>query len=314
MTSTVDSIARDLLTAVSRARLHITGCALACLWGWARVAGVPLSFYDVAVVALGITFIYQWNRVTDLQEDRLNCPDELALVEEARPRILALGVGSLVGCLVVAFASAPLPALALLALTLLLGYFYSSPLLPGKPKTRLKSILLIKNLVPAYGWSSLTVLYPALTTQEVLTYPFWPAFASMMSVVLSVEIVWDIRDQQGDRAAGVDSLPLALGPTGTTRFFDVVNGATALTIALLVGTGHLPVFWLFFLVNSAVLTLWIRLAYRGDPDRRPPSHSLILVETAMVLAFGLLAGLPILQTTTTALGQHPSLSRATTSP
>ena len=46
------------------------------------------------------------------------------------------------------------------AFVLALGFFYSTPIHLGKTAKRLKDFLFVKGLVPALGWSLLTVIYP----------------------------------------------------------------------------------------------------------------------------------------------------------
>lgn len=152
-------------------------------------------------------FIYLFNKVTDLQEDAVNVSGLPIQVVHCR-RVLI----SSVICLL-----APLPFLInrgeLLALYIVLaiaGYFYSAPLFLKRGK-RLKDILFIKNIVSAICWASIPTLVPAFYYDQVLSIETLILWLNFFVFIFAVEVVWDIRDIDGDRAAGIKTIPNVFG-------------------------------------------------------------------------------------------------------
>jgi len=66
--------------------------AVALMWLWSRLLSYPVRVVDYVILALVVAFICQWNRLTDQQEDRINCPDDLAIAvrKEKRSEFSAL--------------------------------------------------------------------------------------------------------------------------------------------------------------------------------------------------------------------------------
>ena len=107
----------------------------------------------------------------------------------------------------------------------LLGFIYSYPIRIGGKNFRLKNIFLVKNLSAAVIWTGLTCM------PFYFLFPDFPRMLIFLKVIsaffLSVflEIMIDIRDTEGDRQAGIMTLPNTLGIARTkTIAFCILTG------------------------------------------------------------------------------------------
>lgn len=192
-------------------RLHIA--LLAALLTLAPFPRITARSTLIAL-ALGllVAWVYLFNKTTDATEDDVNdAARPLSLRQQKRIRKVA------VACLL-------LPMLWLwrwpdvfavyVFFGAVMGFLYSYPLRFGRRKVRLKDILLVKNIVPAFSMAACTnlpffILYPV----EPSVY-LWAQAISVFIVMFCVEVVWDIRDMAGDRKAGVQTLPNRIGLDG----------------------------------------------------------------------------------------------------
>ncbi|HEX5752435.1 MAG TPA: UbiA family prenyltransferase [Archangium sp.] len=268
-----------------RNKLHVAACSLAATWGWGRMMGTPILAVDLLVVPVLVLSIYQWNRLTDVREDAVNCPDELAAAEQARGRIrvfcllgalLALG-----GALLVGRAAGALVVLS----GLLLGWLYGFR--SGAESFGLKRLFGIKNVSSAFGWTLVTVLYPGLHSGVGLRAAFWLAAACMFLAVWTVEVLWDIRDVRGDTVAGVPSFPVVLGVPATKRLALAGNLLIVVLVGTAVMTRALPGIWALILVNPLLTCVWLRL---DSEAARGWSHLLVLMQTLLLFGLGVLSG------------------------
>ena len=196
-----------------RNKLHVAACSLAATWAWGRMMGTPALWVDLFVVPALVLSIYQWNRLTDVREDAVNCPDELAAAEQARGLIRVsclLGVlFALAGALLVGRAAGVLVVL----IGLLLGWLMDSarerdrwPERAVRHEER-EQCLRLDARDRALPWPSLRC---------------WPRSAILarrlhVPGVWTLEVLWDLRDVRGDTVAGVPSLPVVLGAPAARR-------------------------------------------------------------------------------------------------
>jgi 4-hydroxybenzoate polyprenyltransferase len=204
-------------------RLHVyLQLFLLTLMSFPRITSRELTI-SLAVCMIG-GWIFLFNKTTDLVEDNLN-DGSLPVDQEY------LGVIKRIAyiCLII-------PVLLLwripevLAVVLFfggfMGFIYSYPIRLKGRSFRLKNILLVKNLTSAVCITALICL-PCY-----LLFPDFPHIYLLLKAIsiffltLCVEIMCDIRDIEGDRQAGIMTLPNTLGV------------APAKAIALVIFTGY----------------------------------------------------------------------------
>jgi 4-hydroxybenzoate polyprenyltransferase len=276
---------RALLQGVIRNRLHVAACATAGAWAWGSLLRCTPSALDLAAVAAVVLCTYQWNRLTDRREDAINCPDELA-VALAHRRGIEIVCATLLGIVVVIAAVQGSPAkTAVLALAVVLAFCYGPPI-------RLKSKFLLKNLSSSLGWTLLTVIYPALGVLSLRDGALWLAAACMFGAVGVVELLWDLRDVDGDAAAGVRSLPVIAGRKATLVALFFVNTIPALLVLIGIAAHVLRIAWIFVLINTAVVSLLL-IAFGDDfsGSRRPWTHLLVMIQSILLVGLGAVAHL-----------------------
>lgn len=176
----------------------------------------PAITLQGAMVALAMgmvmAYVFLFNKTTDLLEDNINTA--AFPINQKHKGILNI----------IAYACLIIPLLwlwrtpGILVVYLvyggLLGFLYSYPVRIGKRIYRLKNILLVKNLTSAISLTACTclpgyILYPYFSRAYFLLQA-----ASIFLMVICVEIMCDIRDIDGDRRAGIRTLPNTVGAAG----------------------------------------------------------------------------------------------------
>ena len=68
-------------------RLHIIVSAPAVMWCWSGFLKMRFRIIDYLIITLAVACICQWNRLTDVEEDALNCPADLKEAQAKRNTI-----------------------------------------------------------------------------------------------------------------------------------------------------------------------------------------------------------------------------------
>ena len=289
-----------LATFVSISRLHIV--AIAALgtftFGWLFTGHHPFGL--AAICALDWFIVNLLNRVVDLDEDRVNRITGVAFVDAHRRAITLVGFATLIASFV---------AVALIhpELTWLragyhaLGLAYNWPILPGR--RRIKALYFWKTTASAAGFVLTVFLYPlalidfgadpAALAPGITPATIWLSGAFFVLFELSYEVIYDLRDEPGDRAAGVRTYPVVHGLAGARRIIDglILASAACLVVGYLAG----PVPWrIFVMILAPAINL---VAYRRFLARGITSRDCVRLTWAgalLLVAYHLwvLAGLP----------------------
>ncbi|MDF1561896.1 MAG: UbiA family prenyltransferase [Deltaproteobacteria bacterium] len=245
-----------LSTLASISRLHIVAiAALGTLtFGWIFTGARPWGL--AAVVALDWFVVNLLNRVVDLEEDTTNRIVGTAFVARHKRGVLVVGLGAMA-------LSFPLFHLLWPAITPwrigyhLLGTAYNWPLLPWVG--RIKTLYFWKNTASAVGFLITVFIYPLVVAADEgvaladgITWPIigWTV-AFFLLFELSYEVVYDLRDAEGDRAAGVHSYAAVHGErtAGT-----IANGLMlASVVVAVIGWTVGPLPWRIFIMVAAPL-------------------------------------------------------------
>lgn len=223
--------------ALAVARYHIVLIAMAaCLvFGWLTTAEyLPL----IALVAgLDWFLINLLNRVTDIDEDLRNGIRGTEGVAKRRTALTLGGFALMFGSIAATHLVWPeLTAFRLLVQAIGLTYNYRVIPTPSG-LSRLKEIYFLKN----FGSSCLFVLtgfvYPLTVAER--TMPWLGVAALIVFFVLfelTYEILYDLRDLEGDRAEGIPTYPVVHGPLGARRIIDGLLVASVVALVLGVGS------------------------------------------------------------------------------
>ena len=252
---------------------------------------VTLLRYHIALISVAATLVFGWiftgrylvavalvggldqvlinliNRGTDLDEDLANKIPHTRWIVERKGLVVYGGLGVLVASLVVSHLLTPeltIPRLMLHAL----GLGYNFPLLPsGSGWRRLKQLYLVKNSMSALGFVFTCFVYP-LSLVGYAPPCGWAMVATMavffLPLELTYEIIYDVRDVEGDRKLGLPTIPIVHGPDGTRR---IIAGLLWCSAAVLVAGALLGAIGLRELIMlGAPLHQWLlarRLLARG---------------------------------------------------
>jgi len=247
-----------LVLFASVSRLHIV--AIAALgtftFGWLFTGDYPWLL--AGVCALDWFLVNLLNRVVDLKEDQVNAVTGTDFVARNRRLILASGFALLFASLAAIHFVTP-------AITWLrvcyhsLGFAYNWPILPGS--RRIKQLYFWKNTASAMGFVLTVFCYPLATAgwgldAERLASGITPstiAFSAGFFVLfeLSFEVIYDLRDAEGDAAADVRTYAVVHGQKGAVMIIDalIVGSLALLAIGYTVG----PVPWRIFIMFAAPL-------------------------------------------------------------
>jgi len=173
--------------------------------------------YIMPVVALTalITAAYFFNNLYDFREDAERS-GELILEKGKKQKkrkiashIVVFGIIS-IPLPVALILNHPIPGFQVLVyfVGVALAFFYSYPVFNGK---RLKNFFLLKNIIASFAW------YFSITCLLTLYLDIGDFFSVAMAqsylfyFFLAYEILWDIKDIDGDRKAAIQTIPLVHG-------------------------------------------------------------------------------------------------------
>jgi 4-hydroxybenzoate polyprenyltransferase len=152
------------------------------------------------------------------------------------------------------------------------GLIYSFRLIPTpRGRVRLKDVYFLKNFMSALGFITTCFFYP-LATNGYLPVIGWPAALALMLYFvpfeLSYEILYDLRDVEGDRAQAVPTYPVRHGVATTHRIIrGLLLGSIALCVTMFLA-GVLGVRELLMAFGPAIQFFALQPILRRGPDTR----------------------------------------------
>lgn len=225
-------------TALSIMRYHIMLVAMTAtlVFGWLMTGEYPFAI--AAVVGLDWFLINLFNRVTDIEEDLENGIVGTAEVAKRR-RLLTIALFALqLGSLAVTAVVAP-RLFPFRCVVQAIGLAYSYRLVPTpRGWKRLKELYFLKNFGSAVLFVLTCFVYPLA---QAAWHPIvsWGAIAALVVFFvpfeLTYEILYDLRDLPGDRAAGIPTYPVVHGQTIAMRIIDALLVLAAATIIVAIG-------------------------------------------------------------------------------
>ena len=224
---------RLLLVLLARGNLVMALSMAASTWLFQVFSGLPTAPLPPLLSFLVVYAIYSLDRVTELEADRLTHPERArfsrrnarwmrnsALAAYALALVLAGARGgwSLVVTLM------PLAALLL----------YCLPFLPGAVArsvgfSRIKEVFLLKNVWVAGTLTAMAAMFSVVAHGGVPGWaPLLATSAFLLGRWLLNVILFDVRDEAGDRANGLRTVPVILGRARTLRLLHGLNVLLAL--------------------------------------------------------------------------------------
>src|SRR5688572_11984304 len=128
-----------------------------------------------------------------------------------------------------------------LGLTAFLTFMYSAPKINHPATVWLRKVVIGKTIFLAFAWMHVTTLLPLLMKVEDLDLQHWWFIVNRFFFIYAICIVFDRRDIESDRKAGIKSLITLLSLNGVDILFW-----SSLSISLIIS--FLLTTWLTFLV------------------------------------------------------------------
>lgn len=186
--------------------------------------------------------VYSSDRLVDIEADEKTNPERTEFVQRYEGPLTVLAAIAYGLAVALAVLGGPIA----LAVTLIPGglwILYATDWIPGIwfHVRRLKEILLVNSTVVAIAWAGPAILLPmtftntpvTLSTGFVLAYFFLRSFTNSE--------IPNVRDIDGDRAVGVNTLPVVMGIDRTRRLLYGLDLLTAFIVVYGGLTGHLPI-------------------------------------------------------------------------
>jgi 4-hydroxybenzoate polyprenyltransferase len=191
-------------------------------WGLALLCG-----FDWCIVNL-------LNRATDVEEDRLNNIAATELVARNARAIVRGCLALLVGSLALGALVLPLSVALVRVVFHVLDLGYSFRIVPTpRGFRRFKDLYLLKNTMSAVMFMLSVGAYPLLGLPGPLTMSPWGVGAVLVYFFLfehSFEIIYDLRDLDGDRAVGVPTYPVVHGHATAAGIVYALCAASVLVL------------------------------------------------------------------------------------
>ena len=149
---------------------------------------------------------------------------------------------------------------------ILLTFLYSAPKLPQKIFRGLRRIAIGKTLYLAFVWVYITTVLPIIVAGARWHPSFTFFIASRFFFVYACCLIFDYRDREDDRAAGIVSMITLLNEKGIDRLFYGSMILFFLT-SIALSHYHYPAFYiLLLLIPGAVVTAIYKEAKRNFSD------------------------------------------------
>lgn len=243
----------------------------ACLTGAAMsLLGINI-FWPVLLLSFSLILaIYNLNLFADQPVILLNQPSRYRFFHKNRTFLKFLNFLSLTTAFICA-ASLGVVAFLLTVLTLLSGLAYSFTIFPRSfPGSRLKNLTGLKEFLSSLGWGVVAVLVPAsssgIETPSIISIIV--VFLFVFSIMFVRSSLFGIRDIQGDRLVGRETLPVVLGVKRTKYVLLLLLTLNAIILILADLLGWVSGFGLSYLAVIAYGCLYLilyhkRIIYQG---------------------------------------------------
>ncbi|SEP82770.1 UbiA family prenyltransferase [Natrinema salaciae] len=229
----------------------------------ALLVGLPLEPLPLFILFAATMFVYTVNRFTDLEEDEQNVPQRAAFTKRYGRLWLVSVIGLYLAAVGIAV-SLGLPGAIYMLLPLVVVLLYS---VGG-----VKQLFFVKNLVVGFAWGAIPLgvgyYYGQLRSPGILFL-----FAYITTMITIAAVIFDVKDIEGDRAAGIPTVPNLFGPRWTRVLSLLATVAVAATVVALVGAGIVPREYLVVLAMNAYVCAYIPFA---TPDRGPLFYGFVV--------------------------------------
>lgn len=162
---------------------------------------------------------YNFNKLTDKDEDAINRPERVDYVVGKEKLILYLSIFSYIIALILGLFESFLTVIVIL-FPLISGYAYSVKISPKIP--RLKDITGVKSIVVATAWAVVVALLPVIYPHHIKLQVIL-IFYFIFNRVFIGTVLFDVRDMEGDRGSGTNTIPVVIGLPKTKKLLLIFH-------------------------------------------------------------------------------------------
>jgi 4-hydroxybenzoate polyprenyltransferase len=220
------------LLAIARHHIMLIAMTATVVFGWI-MTGERL-FALTLVVAVDWFLINFFNRLTDIEEDLRNGIAGTERVAARRRAWTIGGLALLLGSFAVTHAIWPaLTPWRLIVQAIGVAYNYNVVPTP-RGWSRLKAIYFFKNFGSSMLFTLTCFVYPLVVAGPPIVG--WETIAVLIGFFvpfeLTYEILYDLRDLEGDRAEGIPTYPVVHGPVIARAIIDALLAGSALVLVV----------------------------------------------------------------------------------
>ena len=268
-------------------RIHIFAMPLVVTLFWCPALRYPVPPEYLAMLFFFVAGAYIQNMISDAEEDSINYRRNLRLFSPHSPWSSL----TVVVCILISMACAITAGLQFLLYATavnFLGYLYGATitLKTGSRRfvIRLKSVPVLKNAYAAFFWSALLVVTPYIFSHLTVPLPVLPVIALTFIATFIAEILWDVRDEVGDRTAEVRTIPVLLGEKRTRALLHVLNGLFAILLSAFCYFQSLPsIYWGLLTLPIFAVPFW-GWFFQASTDKDWGSHMYLLMGCVPIVA------------------------------
>lgn len=204
--------------------------------------------------------VYNLNRKTDEMEDEINHVKRFKFIQKYGKYLYFASIFSYLVALMIA-GMYGIIVLLIALIPLITGILYSVPLFPGNYRfRRLKEIPAIKNITLGLAWAITLSFLPVFMASEVPSGTTYIVFIFLYSFFFINTTFFDMRDVEGDRQAGVYTIPVLLGISKTILALSVINIILGAIVIIYYLKAETP-FELIIIVSSVLFTQLLLLIF-----------------------------------------------------
>lgn len=265
----VASFFKDIWQFIVRSNILVAFAVAQLVYAVSRLQGIEPEISYQWIVASYIFGMHLLNHFTDVFSTQIKYPARVDFYARFRRILLTLGLIGIASALVVSYRLGPFTFLIIFAMSVL-GLVYRVQVF-GKRRfgaRRLMDIPGSKDLFLGLAWSVVIAVWVVPASNSPFTPATGIAALFVFSLAFTRSLVYSIRDVQGDRMVGRETIPVLIGESKTRRLGGVVlllAAAGLVASFLLKWTSPLS---LFLLVNLAysLLMLWLTRGERIYSD------------------------------------------------
>jgi 4-hydroxybenzoate polyprenyltransferase len=261
-------------------RIHVAALPSLITLFWQTALPFKLPWHYYVMITANTMTGYLINLRTDRTEDRINLPAKGWVPAETWRLKLVIWCCGLLSFFL-AFAGGWKFVLFGGVLNFLGTVYGMRFRLRGGRTLRIKGVAWLKNAYSAGLWAIGVIILPYVYSGAGFDVRTILACVATFFMVFFVELLWDVRDVRGDRAAELRTIPLCFGEFRARQILHVTNVLSSCILLGGVLSGLFPtVFWAA-LPNAIVVAIFIEW-YFERANRQSASHLYLLYNAGMM--------------------------------